>query len=97
MIEFLLSIFYFILFCFIISKISFFKDNHIPRYWFIAIFGIKVIVSIFLTLIYTKYYTDRDTADIFKYFDDSFVIFKAIATNPIDYFKIILCVDYKNN
>ena len=93
MIEFLLSIFYFIIFCFLISKMSFFKDNQIPTFWFITVFGIKVIVSILLTLIYTKYYTDRTTADIFKYFDDSKVIFDALFTNPIDYFKMLFAVD----
>ena len=93
MIEFLLSIFYFILFCFIISKISFFKDSQIPRYWFVFIYGVKVIASIFLTLLYTKYYTDRNTADIFKYFDDSLLMFEAIKTNPLDYLKMLLGVD----
>ncbi len=94
MIEFLLSIFYFIIFCLLIGKMSFFKDNQIPRHWFMVIFGIKVIVSIFLTLIYTNYYTNRDTADIFKYFDDSMIMFDAIKSNPMDYFKMLLGIDY---
>lgn len=93
MTEFLLSIFYFVIFCFLISKISFFNDSVIPRYWFIVIFGIKVIVSILLTLIYTNYYTDRNTADIFKYFDDSKVMFDALLTHPIDYFKMLFAID----
>jgi hypothetical protein len=93
MIEFLLSIFYFIIICFIIGKIPFFKDSKIPTHWFISIFGIKVITSIILTLIYTKYYNDRDTADIFKYFDDSLIMFEAIKTNPLDYFKMLIGID----
>ena len=94
MTEFLLSIFYFLIFCFIICKISFFKDSKIPTHWFICIFGIKVIVSILLTVIYTKFYPDRDTADIFKYFDDSLVMFEAIKNSPIDYFKMLFGFDY---
>jgi hypothetical protein len=93
MIEFLLSIFYFVIFCFIIGKIPFFKDSKIPTHWFISIFGIKVITSIILTLIYTKYYNNRDTADIFKYFDDSLIMFEAIKTNPLDYFKMLIGID----
>jgi hypothetical protein len=73
---------------------SFFKDNEISNYWFIVIFGIKIIVSILLTFIYTDYYSNRDTADIYKYFDDSSVIFNALCTNPIDYFKILLGFDF---
>lgn len=93
MIEFLLSTFYFAIFCFIISKIAFFKENEIPRFWFIVLFGLKVIVSIFLTFLYSKYYTNRDTADIFKYFDDSKIMFDAIKTNPFDYLKMLFGID----
>lgn len=93
MAEFLLSIFYFIIFCFLISKMSFFKDSQVPKFWFIVIFGIKIIVSVLLTLIYTNYYTDRDAADIFKYFDDSLAMFDALKTNPIDYFKMLFGID----
>jgi hypothetical protein len=56
-------------------------------------FGIKVLASILLTAIYTGYYTNRETADIFKYFDDSLYMFKAIKTNPVDYFKMLFAVD----
>ncbi|MDG1475604.1 MAG: hypothetical protein P8Q14_00520 [Vicingaceae bacterium] len=101
MAEFLLSTFYFIIFCFVISKIAFFKEGHIPRLWFISLFGVKVLTSIFLTFLYSKYYTNRDTADIFKYFDDSKIIFDAIKTNPFDYLKMLIGIDndstYLNN
>ncbi|PCI94102.1 MAG: hypothetical protein COB15_15015 [Flavobacteriales bacterium] len=72
----------------------FFKDNTIPNSWFIIIFGIKIIVSILLTAIYSEYYDNRDKSDIFKYFDDSMAIFEAIKTNPIDYIKMILGLDF---
>ena len=94
MIEFLLSSFYFLIFCFIISKISFFEDKTIPRSWFIAAFAIKFFVAVILTLIYTKYYTDRSTADVFKYFDDGLVLFSALENNPIDYLKLLLGLDF---
>jgi len=96
MIEFLLSTFYFAVFCFIISKIAFFKENEIPRFWFIVLFGLKISVSVFLTYLYSKYYTNRDTADIFKYFDDSKIMFEAIKTNPFDYFKMLIGFDNDN-
>jgi hypothetical protein len=73
---------------------KFFRESTIPTYWFIAIFGIKVVVSVLLTSIYSNYYTDRDTADIFKYFDDSYAMFEAIKTNPWDYLQMILGIDH---
>lgn len=90
--EIAITIFYFILFCFIINKLSFFDDDVITKKWFIGIFTIKVLVSVVLTLIYTYYYTDRSTADIFKYFDDSKVMFEAIKTNPLDFLKMLFGV-----
>ncbi len=88
--EIAITIFYFILFCFIINKLSFFDDDVISKKWFIGIFTIKVLVSILLTLIYTYYYTDRSTADIFKYFDDSKIMYGALKTNPLDFLKMLL-------
>ncbi|HQV01244.1 MAG TPA: hypothetical protein PLO59_08795, partial [Bacteroidia bacterium] len=38
-------------------------------------FMVKVTAGFILTLIYTHYYTDRSTADIFKYFDDSKIMY----------------------
>jgi len=93
MVEFILSLFYFIIFCVLINKISLFKDSIIPNNWFIVVFGIKVIVSILLTLIYTYYYKNRDTADIFKYFDDSLAMFEALKTEPLDYLKMLFGID----
>lgn len=94
MTEALLSLFYFLIFCTLISKMSFFKNNTIPVKWFIAAYGIKVLVSIFITLIYTKYYTERNAADIFKYFDDGLIMFSSLQTNPIDFIQMVLGLDF---
>ncbi len=93
MVEFLLSIFYFLAFCLLISKLSLFKDTNIPTQWFYILFGLKIATSVILTAIYTYYYTDRNTADIFKYFDDSKVMFDALTNKPIDYLKMLFAID----
>lgn len=51
-------------------------------------------MSILITLIYTYYYTDRATADIFKYFDDSKMLFDTIKSKPIDFFQLLLGLDF---
>ncbi|HNW89196.1 MAG TPA: hypothetical protein PKN48_06005 [Bacteroidales bacterium] len=43
-------------------------------------------------LIYTYYYTDRATADIFKYFDDSKVMVDALWKRPQDFFQMIFSI-----
>lgn len=96
MIEIGLTIFYILIGCYIISKNSFFKLPSIPTYWLIIVFGIKIILSIFITLIYTYYYQDRAVADIFKYFDDSKIIFDALKTNVVDYVQMVLGLDFNS-
>jgi len=80
-------------FSLIIGRWNFFNDQHISRYWFVVVFALKVIVSVLLTSLYTNYYANRETADIFKYFDDSKVMFDAFKTHPVDYFKMLLGLD----
>lgn len=53
------------------------------------IFILKIIFGTVLSLIYTYYYTDRSTADVFKYFDDSKAMFDALFRQPVDYFKML--------
>jgi hypothetical protein len=66
------------LFLFIIQKWRFFRMGNIPVRWFQIAFLLKVLSGIVLGLIYTYYYKDRSTADIWKYFDDGMVMFSAL-------------------
>ncbi len=52
-------------------------------------FIIKLSAGIAVGLIYTYYYTDRLTADTFKFFDDSKILHSAIYSNPLDYLKML--------
>ncbi|GAB4252332.1 MAG: hypothetical protein Kow0079_07000 [Vicingaceae bacterium] len=49
-----------------------------------------------LILVYTYYYTDRETADIFKYFDDSKIMFDALKSKPVDFFKMFFGIANDN-
>ncbi|NVO02721.1 MAG: hypothetical protein HXX09_08430 [Bacteroidetes bacterium] len=87
--EYLLAAFYSLIFLFLIRKLKFFNSDGVNFKAISYIFILKVIAGVILGIIYTKYYTDRKSADIFKYFDDSKVMFDALFTNPIDYFKML--------
>jgi len=50
---------------------------------------LKVMSGFLLYLIYTYYYTDRSTADIWKYFDDGMVMFSALGQHPFDFIKML--------
>jgi len=51
-------------------------------------FLIKVFAGILVGLVYTYYYTDRLTADTFKFFDDSEVLFDSFFSKPGDFFRM---------
>jgi hypothetical protein len=80
------------LFLFLIQKWEFFRIGQIPVRWFQVVFILKVLSGIALGLIYTYYYRDRSTADIWKYFDDGMVMYSALRERPLDYFKMLFGV-----
>lgn len=87
--EILLTLTYTALFIFIIHKMKFFEVDGISKGLLSGIFILKIIFGLLLWAIYTFYYTDRSTADIYKYFDDSKILFDILKTNPIHFFKIL--------
>lgn len=68
---------------------NFFVVDGISKRTFSFLFLLKLIFGVSVWAIYTFYYTDRATADIYKYYDDSEVIYNTLKTNPIDYFKLL--------
>ncbi len=91
--EILLSLFYTTLFVWIIFRGRFFKSEGISRQGLALLFIIKIVVGVLLTLIYTYYYTIREEADIFKFFDDSKYIFNALFINPLHYLQLVLGIN----
>lgn len=80
--------------------IYFFTQKHgsnIKPTWWTTAFLLKVLAGIFLVYIYLGYYSDRETADIFKYYDDGKSIWETTRGNNKDYFKIILGIYDKND
>jgi hypothetical protein len=67
----------------------FFEVDGISKKTLSIIFLVKFAFGLLLWVIYTYYYTNRTTADIYKYFDDSKVIFDTLKTNPIHFFKLL--------
>lgn len=60
------------------------------------LFLLKILAGTALWAVYTWVYPDRSAADIFKYFDDSAVMFAAIYEKPMDYFKMLFSIANDN-
>jgi hypothetical protein len=76
-----------------IGKWQVFKLPGLPKHSSQIIFILKFLSGLTLTWIYTNYYTDRSTADLFKLFDDSRFMHEALFENPKDFFKMITGLD----
>src|SRR3972149_39043 len=86
--EALLCLLYSVLFILLIFKWKFFSVDSLSKSFFVFI--LKIASGLGLWWIYTYYYTDRSTADIYKYFDDSKIIFGSLKNSVTDFFNLIL-------
>ncbi|HQM77769.1 MAG TPA: hypothetical protein PLA78_01230 [Bacteroidales bacterium] len=76
----------------LIVIIYFFTKKHgegIKPIWWTIAFGLKVLAGILLVYVYIGYYSDRGSADIFKYYDDGRTIWETTRGNNKDFVKII--------
>ncbi len=88
-IEILLVLSYTFLFIWVINKWRFIQESGIPRHWLSGLFLLKLGVGFILYIIYTDFYSVREEADIFKYFDDSLVVYNSLWENPLDYLRLV--------
>src|SRR5204863_512129 len=63
-----------------------------PMRWVAVLFVAKILAGTALWAVYTYFYTDRLTADVFKYFDDSAVMYNALFVRPMDYLKMVTSI-----
>ena len=76
-----------------ISKLRFFNNSPFSVRSLQFAFTVRVVMGFVLFLIYSKYYTVRQDADTFKYFDDSKYMYDAFWSHPLDYFQMLLGID----
>ena len=76
----LLSSFY------LIYRLPLFRSTGITFKWLGSAFILKLFAGVFYLWLYSDYYTRRDEADVFKYFDDGLVI-RDIARESVEDFS----------
>jgi hypothetical protein len=74
---------------FLIRKLKFFRLEGLGKWTPSVFFGIKLFAAVALYFVYTIYYTDRQNSDIWKYFDDSKIMYDALWTHPGDFFRML--------
>ena len=89
MINVVLFFLYSFLFSFLIYKWKFCQDKEIKSFVFPLLFGVKLFFGLLFYVVYTYYYTDRYTSDMYKYFDDSKPLFDCLIQDPRTFFQIV--------
>ncbi|MDR2962276.1 MAG: hypothetical protein LBU90_01325 [Bacteroidales bacterium] len=92
----LLPLLYVALCIVLIIRLPFFRSLNVPQWSLVSVFALKVAAALALHTIYTYYYTDRTTADVFKYFDDAQVLFATLYENPSHFFQILFLPNPEN-
>ena len=91
--EIILTLAYTAIFIFLITKIPFFKLEEIKIKWILLVFLLKIAFGIAMAFIYTFYYPVRSDADIFKYFDDSGILYNMLFINPSYFFRMLFGIN----
>jgi len=73
----------------VLSKLPIVRASKLKFKFITFLFIVKFLAGSALTLIYTLHYSDRGSADIYKFFDDAQVIASALPEHPSDYFKLL--------
>ena len=83
-------------FLFILRKLKLNSYRVINHNILCLIFVLKILTGISLNIIYSEYYQDRKTSDIYKYFDDSKYIHHSLKNNPLHFFQLITGINNNN-
>ena len=76
-----------------IRKSSYFNNAPFSSKSLQLAFIFKVVSGLILISIYTFYYQDRSSADVFKYFDDGKILYQSTQAHPMDFVKIMIGQD----
>lgn len=87
--SFLLPFIYTLLLLWLVKRSAHFRFEGIAAWTMPAVFLLKIAAGTALWYVYTYYYTDRSTSDIWKYFDDSGMLFSALQNSPADFLRML--------
>lgn len=80
---------YLLIVCAIVFRHRFFKLPGLKNYSAFVLFLLKIVAGVAVWYVYTYYYPQREYADIWKYYDDSEIVYNALDDHPGDYFRLM--------
>jgi len=89
----LISLAYLVIGLFVCLKSRLFRLPYLPPSTSAVLLILKFATGLCLAWLYSEYYHDRATADVFKFFDDSAIMFDAIYEKPSDFFKMLTGIE----
>jgi hypothetical protein len=85
----ILAVLYFLLFCFIISKFSFFKDAQLSMKLIFAVLSVKCLGCFAYYWVYFVYYPANFSGDSVSTMHDARIIYDALPNHPGDFFRMV--------
>jgi hypothetical protein len=86
--NFILPAVYTLILLWLITRSRHFRLDGVAAWTMPAVFLLKIAAGTALWYVYTYYYTDRSTSDIWKYFDDSSILYGALQNEPADFLRM---------
>lgn len=86
----ILTVIYLFLSFYLIRKWRVFRFENISNIHLSLAFITKLFGAFILYYVYSEIYCDRQTADIFKFYDDSLILAQVFFDSPVDFIKIIM-------
>jgi hypothetical protein len=80
---------YVLVFVVAIRLMPFFKIEGVPGIYLALAYLIKLLAGLTMVWVYSHFYTDPNTADIFLYFRDTEVLYSSIHADWTDYVRIV--------
>ncbi len=96
MLTWIVFLAYWILFSWIITRISFFNAPGLSKKWLIILFGIKILAG----LAYTWFYSlpqYKDTSDTLEFFHFSKIETDILLNDPVEFFKSLFSYNYQTS
>lgn len=92
--EIAIALGWFMVFGVLVHYIPFFRGaGQLKSPVLLLFFAAKVLAGTVLIMVYTWYYPDPSTADVYKYFNDGQILYSALAESPADYFRMLTGLD----
>ena len=92
-VNYLFPVFFFLGIIILISRNNFFKNSPFSSGSLQFAFSIRVISSLAVFYIYSEYYSVREEADTFKYFDDSYYMSQTLWNHPLDFIQMLFGIN----